>query len=178
VNNVFTYRLVDPIGQVLLKWYQLTTLRRMQSLVIELEFFLLWRRSRHVGAIEDRNRGRSPATAITDVLGGWESIGVRHFEAASADVPAHRILSRRFSPRSPWVLFQDPLYFLRQLPGYSRTMSCRDVNLTIKYRLKSKRRLLLSQKTKSHSKNWMHIENANRKWERDDKMRHEFLLRK
>lgn len=152
MDNVLTYRLVDPIGQVLLKWYQLSTLRRVQPLVIKLELFLLWRRSWHVGAIEDRNRGRSPATAITGVLGGWESVGVRHFEAAPADLPTRRILSRRFSPRSPWVLFQDPLHFLRQLPGYSRTMSCRDVSLAIKYRLKSKRRLLLSQEIKSHSK--------------------------
>lgn len=127
--DVLTYRLVDPIGQVLLKWYQLAALRRVQPLVIELELFLFRRGSRHVGAIEDRNRGRSPATAIPRVLGGRESVGVRHSEAVPAGVSgaARRILSRRFSPRSSWVLFQDPLHCLRQFPGYSRAMSGRDV---------------------------------------------------
>jgi len=141
MDDVLTYRLVDPIGQVFLKWYQLAALRRVQPLVVELKLFLFRRGSRHVGAIEDRNRGRSPATAITGVLRGWESVGVRHSEAAPADVPgtARRILSRRFSPRSAWVLFQDPLHFLRQFPGYSRAMSCRDVRLAIKCRLESRR---------------------------------------
>lgn len=138
---VLTYRLVDPIGQVLLKRYQLAALRRVQPLVVELELFLFRRGSRHVGAIKDGNRGRSPATAVTGVLGGRESVGVRHPEAAPSGVPgaAHRILPRRFFPRSPRALFQDPLHFLRQFSGYSRTVSCRDVRRAIKYRLGSRR---------------------------------------
>lgn len=144
IDDVLTYRLIDPVSQILLKWYQLAALRRVQPLVVELELFLFRRGSRHVGAIKDGNRGRSPATAITGVLGGREAVGVRHSEAAPSGV-ARRILSRCFFPRSPWVLFQDPLHFLRQFPGYSRTMSCRGVRHAIKCRLKSRRRLPLSR---------------------------------
>lgn len=176
---VLTYRLVDPIGQVLLKRYQLAALRRVQPLVVELELFLFRRGSRHVGAIKDGNRGRSPATAITGVLGRRESVGVRHPEAAPSGVPgaARRILSRRFFPRSPRALFQDPLHFLRQFSGYSRTMSCRDVRLAIKCRLGSRRWLPLSWDGGHIRKLETRTEKANRKRERSDKT-HESLFRK
>lgn len=144
---VLTYRLVDPIGQIFLKRYQLATLRRVQSLVIELELFLFRRGSWHIGAIKDGNRGRTPATAVTSVLRRWESIGVRHHGVGSVEGPgaARRILLRRFSPCSSRVLFQDPLHFLRQFPGYLRTTSCRNVRLAIKCRLRNRKRLSLSR---------------------------------
>lgn len=142
--GVLTYRLVDPIGQILLKRDQLPALRRVQPLVVELELFLFRRGSRHVGAIKDGNRGRSPATAVTGVLGGRESVGVRHSEDAPSGGSTARPSRRFFLSRSARVLLQDPLHFLRQFPGYSRTMSCRDVRRAIKCRLGSRRRLPLS----------------------------------
>lgn len=180
--KLLTYRLVDPIGQIFLKRYQLTTLRRVQPLVVELELFLFRRGSRHISAIEDGNRGRTPATAITSVLGGRESVGVRHRGAVSpAENPgaARRILLRSFSPCSTRVLFQDPLHSLRQFPGYLRATSCRNVRLAIKWRLRSKKRKVSLSRDGVVFENRLGLRQKLVEGEnRNDKTRHETFLRK
>lgn len=129
---LLTYRLVNPVGEVLLERYQLATLRRVQPLVVEVgELFLFRRGSRHIGAIEDRDRGRSPATAITGVLSGRESVGVRHRGIDTGETPGvarlpRSLLSLCFSSRCSRILFQDPPHVLRQRRSYSRAISRRN----------------------------------------------------
>lgn len=74
-----TYRLVDPIGEILLEWNELSALGRMKTLVVKIgEHFLLRRGPRDVGPGEGRYRRGSPAASISRVLRGRKSIRVRH----------------------------------------------------------------------------------------------------
>lgn len=108
-SYVLTQRFIDPIGEVLLQRQQLSALGRVETLVIELGVLFLFRRGPgDVGTIEHSNRGRTPAAAITGVLRGRESIGVRHPEVEMAEeCPGgpHRLLFLAFTSRPSISLF-------------------------------------------------------------------------